>query len=209
LTHDHIVRAVAFPIQVNPQCVATGAQDRKLKVFDLTRGGSAASPDQVNGSSPIVPSTTSEGHEFGTGEHGGSIKSIVWNVDYNILTTACDDKTLRWWDLRTQGVIASAKTEGDITSCELSTNTAEDSFPGVLSVAAGKSCLFFDAGRPGELIKQVKFDHEVASVAINPKNGRFVTGGGKDTWVRLWDFDSEKELGMVTSCTCLKDANTS
>jgi serine-threonine kinase receptor-associated protein len=207
LTHNHIVRAVAFPIQINPQCVATGAQDKKLKIFDLTRGGGAASPDQVNGSSPITPITASEGHEIGAGEHGGSIKSIVWNVDYNVLTTACEDKTLRWWDLRTQRVIAAVKTDRDITSCELSTNKAEDSDPGILSVAAGHSCLFFDAGRPGELIKQVKFDHEVASVAINPSTGRFVTGGGKDTWVRVWDFDQEKELGTHLPSTIEGQAN--
>ncbi|EXJ66118.1 uncharacterized protein A1O5_10733 [Cladophialophora psammophila CBS 110553] len=197
LTHNHIVRAVAFPIQTNPQCVATGAQDKTLKIFDLSRGGSAASPDQVNGVSPITPTTTSEGHEIGAGQHGGSIKSIVWNVDYNILTTACEDKTLRWWDLRVQRMIASVKTEQDIMSCELSTNKAEDSNPGILSVAAGRSCLFFDAGRPGELIKQVNFDHEVASVAINPTTGRFVTGGGVDTWVRVWDFAQEKELEVL------------
>ncbi|KIW76219.1 hypothetical protein Z517_10965 [Fonsecaea pedrosoi CBS 271.37] len=197
LTHNHIVRAVSFPIQTNPQCVATGAQDKTLKIFDLSRGGSAASPDQVNGASPVTATTTSEGHEIGAGQHGGSIKSIVWNVDYNILTTACEDKTIRWWDLRVQRMIASVKTERDITSCELSTNKAEDSNPGILSVAAGQSCLFFDAGRPGELIKQVNFDHEVASVAINPATGRFVTGGGKDTWVRVWDFAQEKELEVL------------
>lgn len=203
LTHNHIVRAVAFPIQVNPQCVATGAQDKTLKIFDLSRGGSAASLDQTNGTSPTVPSTTSEGHEIGAGQHGGSIKSIVWNVDYNVLTTACEDKMIRWWDLRTQRMITSVKTGRDITSCELSTNKAEDNDPGILSVAAGQSCFFFDAGRPGELIKQVNFDHEVASVAINPTTGRFVTGGGKDTWVRVWDFAQEKELGMIlTSLSC-------
>lgn len=198
LTHNHIVRAVAFPIQNNPQCVATGAQDRKLKIFDLTRAGSAGSPAQTNTSSPVTPSTTSEGLEIGAGQHSGSIKSIVWNVDFNILTTGCEDKTIRWWDLRTQRMIASVKTDRDITSCELSTNRSEDNDPGILSVAAGHSCLFFDAGRPGELIKQVNFDHDVASVAINPSSGRFVTGGGKDTWVRVWDFDQEKELGMFS-----------
>ena len=168
-----------------------------MKIFDLSRGGAAASPAQANGASPITPTTTSEGHEIGAGEHNGTIKSIVWNVDYNILTTACDDKTIRWWDLRTQRSITSVNTERDITSCELSTNRSEDNDPGVLSIAAGHSCFFFDAGRPGELIKRVDFDHDVASVAINPSTGRFVTGGGKDTWVRVWDFAQEKELGMT------------
>ena len=187
--------------------MATGAQDKKLKIFDLSRGGSAAPSDQTNGSSPTTATTTSEGHEIGAGEHGGSVKSIVWNVDYNIITTACEDKTLRWWDLRIQRPIATYKTDRDITSCELSTNKAEDSDPGVLSVAVGQSCLFFDAGRPGDLIKQVKFDHEVASVAINPSRGRFVTGGGKDTWVRVWDFAQEKELGRGSPCNSFSHAN--
>ena len=144
---------------------------------------------------------------MGTGEHESTIKSIVWNVDYNILTT-CDDKTIRWWDLRTQQVIASVKTEKEITSCELSTNKAEDSDPGILSVAAGHSCLFFDAGRPGELLKQVNFDHDVASVAINTSTGRFVTGGRKDPWVRVWDFAQEKELGMSRTLHGLPHALT-
>lgn len=161
----------------------------------MTRGGSAATPSQANGNSTVTPTTTSDGHEIGIGEHNGSIKSIVWNVDYNIITTACDDKTIRWWDLRSQRLVSSFKTERDITSCELSTTKVDNADPGILSVAAGNCCIFFDAGRPGEMIKKVNFDHDVASVAINSQSGRFVTGGGKDTWVRVWDFAQEKELG--------------
>ncbi|KIV91268.1 hypothetical protein, variant [Exophiala mesophila] len=194
LSHNHIVRAVAFPLQKNPQCVITGGQDKALRIFDLSRSGITSSP---NASPAPTPTSITAGHEIGPGEHMGSIKSIVWNVDYNIVTTSCEDKTLRWWDLRTQRPINSFKTERDITSCELSTTRADDSDPGVLSVASGHSCFFFDAGRPGEMIKQVNFDHDVASVAIHPQSGRFVTGGGKDTWVRVWDFAEEKELEVL------------
>ncbi|KAI1623125.1 translation initiation factor eIF-3 subunit 2 [Exophiala viscosa] len=196
LEHKHIVRAVAFPVQDNPQCVATGGQDKRLKIFDLTRGGSAA-PQAQSTSSPTTPSATGEGLEIGADVHGGTIKSIVWNVDYNILTTACEDKTIRWWDLRSQRMITSVKTERDIGSCELSTNKSGDTDPGIISVAAGHSCLFFAAGRPGQLIKQINFDHDIASAAVNTSSGRFVTGGGKDTWVRVWDFEQEKELEVL------------
>ncbi len=195
LPHKHIVKAVSFPIQNNPQVVATGGQEKKLQIFDLTRPSTNPSPTETNGDGPRTPNTISEGLEIGAGEHAGSIKSIVWNVDYNILTTAADDKTVRWYDLRTQRLIASHKTERDITSCELSTNEAGDATAGVLSVAAGHSGLFFDAARPGELIKKVNLDHDIASIAINPEAGKFVTGGMKDTWVRVWDFELEKELG--------------
>lgn len=199
LPHKHIVKAVSFPIQNNPQVVATGGQEKRLQIFDLSRATSNASPTEANGDSPRTPNTIEEGHEVGAGEHTASIKSIVWNVDYNILTTAADDKTLRWYDLRTQKAVATYKTENDITSCELSTNEANEANAGILSVAAGHSGYFFDAGRPGELVKQVNFDHDIASIAINAQAGKFVTGGRNDTWVRVWDFEPEKELGKNIS----------
>jgi serine-threonine kinase receptor-associated protein len=177
--------------------VATGGQEKKLQIFDLSRASSNPSPTEINGDGPRNPNTIEGGHEVGAGEHTGSIKSIVWNVDYNILTTAADDKTIRWYDLRTQKAVATYKTDKDITSCELSTNEANDINPGIISVAAGQHGYFFDAGRPGELVKQVKFDHEIASIAINPQTGKFVTGGRNDTWVRVWDFEPEKELGKI------------
>ena len=136
--------------------------------------------------------------EIGAGEHTAGIKSIVWNNDYNILTTAADDKTIRWWDLRTQECIYSVKTDSEITSCELSTNEAEDSSPGILSVAAGKSCYFFMGNRPGELLKKMDFDYDVASVAVNPKTGQFVTGGRYDFWARMYDFENQNELSKYT-----------
>ena len=64
-----------------------------------------------------------------------------------------------------------------------------------MSVAAGKNCYFFDAGRPGELLKHVKTDKEVACVALSGASRRFVTGGAGDTWVHVWDWDSGAEVG--------------
>jgi serine-threonine kinase receptor-associated protein len=186
---------VAFPVQRNPQCVATGGQEKKLRIFDLSQESSNSVHTAANGASQN--GTSNKAFEIGAGEHTASIKSIVWNKDYNILTTAADDKTIRWWDLRSQRPIASLKTEADITSCELSTNDPDGDDAGILSVAAGHTCYFFDGGRPGELIKKVNFGHDIASVAINPANGRFVTGGRHDFWARVYDLASETELGML------------
>lgn len=197
LSHNHIVKAVAFPVQRSPQVIATGGQEKKLRIWDLTR--SSSSPVQTNGASTQAPTTLTDALEVGVGDHTASIKSIVWNVDYNVLTTASDDKTIRWYDLRAEGPISTYKTEKDITSCELSTNQAEDMNPGVLSVAAGTSAYFFDAGQPGQLLKKVDFDHGIASVAYHGSSQgtqRFVTGGSNDTWVRVWDFEPERLLGM-------------
>ncbi|RMZ80499.1 hypothetical protein DV737_g2946, partial [Chaetothyriales sp. CBS 132003] len=184
---------------------ATGSADFTARIWDPQTGEcqqilqhdhivKATNGEGVRAATTL---TAKDGIEVGAGEHTASIRSIVWNVDFNILTTAADDKTLRWYDLRSQRAIAQYKTERDITSCELSTNKFEDNDPGLLSVAAGHSAILFDAGRPGEVIKQMNFDHDIASVAVHPPTGRVVTGGMKDTWVRVWDLEPQKQIEVL------------
>lgn len=182
LTHNHIVRAVAFPNQPHPQILATGGMEKKLRIFDLSRSDSSASS-----TSAIPPS-----YEIGAGVHGGTIKSIVWASDPNILITAAEDKKVRWWDLRQQNTIGEYAVDGVVGTCELD-NTSTD---GVLSVAAGKSVYFFNSLSPASLIKSIKTPYEIASVALHSAQRKFVTGGSSqnDTWVRVWDFDEETEL---------------
>lgn len=182
LSHNHIVRAVAFPNQPQPQILATGGMEKKLRIFDLSR-------DNTTSSSAVPPS-----YEIGAGVHTGTIKSIVWAADPNILITAAEDKKIRWWDLRQQSTIGEYAVEGVVGTCEMD-NTSSD---GTLSVAAGKSVYFFDSKSPGSLIKSIKTPYDIASVALHSGQRKFVTGGSSqsDTWVRVWDFDEEKELGM-------------
>src|SRR5690606_12485467 len=82
LPHNHIVRAVSF----SPQSThaTTGGQEKKLRLYDLSR------PND-----PV---------EVGQGTHQGTIKSIIW-TDPNTVVSAADDKTLRWWDLRSGNMI--------------------------------------------------------------------------------------------------------
>jgi len=167
--------------------------EKKLRIFDLSRSTSSPTSDTASAAPP--PS-----YEIGPGAHGGTIKSIVWagGSDNNILITAAEDKKIRWWDLRTRSTIGEYTVEGPVGTCELE-NTSEN---GVLSVAAGKSVYFFDSIRPGSLIKSIKTPYELASVALHSGQRKFVTGGSNqnDTWVRVWDYDEEKELGMLQLC---------
>lgn len=195
LQHGHIVRAAAFPSQPNPQLLATGGHEKKLRIFDLSRSSSSGnssasssptSPDRMNGTPLIAPC-----YEIGPGVYDNVIKSIVWGPDTNILITASDDKKIRWWDIRSRTVAAVHDLDGPIGSCELDNLSAPS-----LAVAAGKSAYFFSGTVPGQLLKTVQTSHEIASVALHAEAGKFVTGGSEDPWVRVYDFETERELDV-------------
>lgn len=120
------------------------------------------------------------------GAHAGTIKSIVWS-EPNILLSASDDKKLRWWDIRSQDIVQRLDLDDIVGSCELSSDGT------LISATAGKSVYFFDAPSR-RLIKSVSTAYEVSSVALDRETRKFITGGSSDTWVRVYDYDSETEL---------------
>ena len=99
---------------------------------------------------------------------------------------------IRWWDLRARDVVASYELEGMPGTCELDSTTSTPS----LSVAAGKSAYFFSGTQPGQLLKKVITSTDVAAVALHAEQRKLVTGGSGDTWVRVYDFDEEKEMDV-------------
>ncbi|KAI9657380.1 MAG: hypothetical protein M1821_003062 [Bathelium mastoideum] len=212
LEAKHICRAVAFPgmgvevagqgVGERPRWVATAGAEKRLKIWDIERAGAGAgSVDGGGGGGGAQPNGNAQGvedlanYEVGQGVHQGTIKSIVWGADPNVLVTAADDKMVRWWDLRSRTSVAEHGVDGLIGSCEL------NGTGGVLSVAAGKGIYFFDGTQPGSLLKKMDMKYEVASAAVNMEQRRFVTGSTGDTWVRVHDLDTGEEIGkIVVSC---------
>lgn len=198
----HIVRAVGISGGQDvgrTTRIATGGMEKKVKVWNLSREGERA----VNGTNGTSSGEmeVKDFEEVGAGFHGGTVKSLLWTRQdpENGLVSAADDKMIRWWDLRqSQKPIAEHAVDGPIGSCELNDVGANDGLAGgsagTLSVAAGKNVYFFDGAAPGRLLKHVPMQKEVASVAVNRASGRFVTGSSVDTWVRVWDLESEEEL---------------
>lgn len=178
--------------------------EKKLRIFDLSRVSPISAPS-VNGSfagSDSAASTISadKGFEIGPGVHKGMIKSIVWTLDPNILVTAADDKMIRWWDLTTRSVVQEQAVEGEIGSCEFTNVKGEEGDIGsglpVLTIAAGRTIYFYGGTNARTLLKSVVLPYDVASVALHPGQRKYITGGMKDTWAKVYEYDSGKELGL-------------
>jgi hypothetical protein len=99
--------------------------------------------------------------------------------------------------------------QGEIGSCEFTNIKGESGdigggFP-VLTIAAGKTVYFYGGADARTLIKSVALPYEVASVALHPIQRKFVTGGMKDTWAKVYDYDTEQELGKQTHSSAYMD----
>jgi serine-threonine kinase receptor-associated protein len=179
-----------------PSLVATGGFEKQLRIFDLgkTSSGDPLSPE----SATAPPKPAAPSYEIGAGVHQAAIKSIIWGPDRNVLISAADDKVVRWWDIRTHSQpIKTFTLEGPLGSCEMNTLTNPiGSSRSTISVAAGKSAYFFSSTKPADLEAVHKTQHEIASVAVNTMDEKFVTGGSGDTWVRVYDFQTGKELNI-------------
>ncbi|KAH8816941.1 WD40-repeat-containing domain protein [Xylogone sp. PMI_703] len=203
LQQNHIVRAVAFPPD-SGHLLATGGMEKKLRIFDLSKAPhGSASPPTTNGNganSEVVTIPAELATEIGSGVHKGTIKSIVWTRDPNVLVTAADDKIIRWWDLSTGSVIQEHQVQGEIGTCEFSNTRSDINDIGgglpVLTVAAGKTIYFFGGPTARQLIKSITLPYEVASAALYPAQRKIVTGGIKDTWAKVYDYDSEQEIDV-------------
>jgi serine-threonine kinase receptor-associated protein len=204
LQHNHIVRAVAFPPS-NGQLLATGGMEKKLRIFDLSNTAPITASNGANVNTPTDPTAISadKGFEIGPGVHQGAIKAIIWTQDPNILVTAADDKKIRWWDLQNRVVIQEQVVNGDIGSCEFNMVASGPGDIGgglpVLAIAAGKTVYFYGGLDARTLLKSINLPYQVASVAIHPKQRKFVTGGTNDTWAKVYNYDTEEEIGKPSS----------
>ena len=194
LQHNHIVRAVDFEPGIEAKLVATGGMEKKLRIWDLNHAsgetnGASAEPESSLGVTNV------SNWELGAGIHEGTIKSIIWGPDPNTLITAGDDKTVRWWDIRQKSQIAKHTLDGAFGSCELNRSLGSEQNT-VLSVGAGKTVYAFSSTVPGQLISSQTIKRDIASVAINMAEGKFVVGGNSDTWVHVYSLENGEELSV-------------
>ncbi|KDO33140.1 hypothetical protein SPRG_01952 [Saprolegnia parasitica CBS 223.65] len=166
--HKHIVKSVEF---INGGAyVATGGQEKLLRVFDL-----AASTND-----PLFTMTCDEG-----------IRKIVEIPGQAAVTVATGDTAgnVVVWNVETQTRVATfaVDTVGGVMDMEASRGGR------VLTVAAGSHVSFFDTTSWTllfDVTMPITFNAE-GGASLHPTLDRFVAGGS-DTWVRVFAWEAGK-----------------
>jgi serine-threonine kinase receptor-associated protein len=169
LPHDHIVRACCF--SDDGQKLATGCQDKKVRIFNLANTNN-------NKMFTLDPYMILDGHK-------NTIKKILW-LDDNTILTASDDKTIKKWDISEEGRKIHERTFDDaVTDLSLVGN--------MLVVTSGNTVYFFQNDITDFPYKQYQLPTKVNSAHLHPQMNVFVAGG-EDLKVYKYSFDSGTEL---------------
>ena len=118
LAHKHIVKSVNF--SSCSKYLATGSNDKKLRIFDLEQHEE--------------PKVMFEGHTSG-------IKQVLFTPNDRQLISCSDDKTLRFWDSSSGKEIHKFELSGAIGGMELSKDG------NTITIAHGQAVSFFNANR--------------------------------------------------------------
>jgi len=146
----------------------TGCQDKLLRIFDLNKP--EAEPLKIEG-------------------HTQSLKTAVWSNDGNTIISASQESVLRIFDTRTLTQVKTHSLKAPATSIEISLDGKH------ITTSVGKEVIFWDANT-FDLLKSFTVSVESNSATLSPDSQTFVIGG-IDHWVRVYDFNSCKELEIL------------
>lgn len=169
LDHGHIVKTLAF--SPDDTRLATGCNDKLLRVYTLNPDGSISEP-------VVIP------HD------NQAVRRLIWDNDGTHIITGAADKKIRVWDLATKTVEREIEVTGEVMDLEMSRDGKR------ITVAAGHHVTFLDAATYAVLdSRALEIDVETAS--LHPTNPNRFVAGGSDLWVRLFETSTGEELACL------------
>eukprot|EP00466_Bigelowiella_natans_P007332 jgi/Bigna1/45686/e_gw1.139.1.1 len=162
--HRHIVRATTF--SKDDSKIFTAGHEGKIRIYDLKK--------------PEAEPTICE-------DKRAKIQYLLTPSESLIVSSDDKEKMIKVWDTRTLKHVKSLETSGVITDLGYSLDSS------LMCATAGNSAFFWDM-KTFDLVKEMKTDRELMSVAVDTERNRLVLGSVKELWVRRYDFKSEKEV---------------
>ncbi len=126
--------------------------------------------------------------------HRGSILSLAFSPDNNLLASASKDATVRIWDLNTNKQIGKLKGHRkDVLSVAFSPNGKI-----IATASEDSTIIFWDAATFKSMGSSLKaHNFQVWSLAFSP-NGKYLASGSYDTNIIIWNVETMAELGRFT-----------
>lgn len=170
--HQHIVKTLDF--SPDSRRLATGGHEGLLRIYELNQ------PE----ADPIAVAQLADKKI--------TITKCNW-LDNNTVLAAGGDGGIRFWEVSDEPkLLRTLKVDAEVRDMELSRISTGKT---ILTVAAGTKVNFFDLSSY-ELMRShpmpIHFREE-GGASLHPDGTKFVAGGS-DLWVRLFDFDSGKQL---------------
>lgn len=197
LPHKHIVKCVAF--SKDSKLLATGGHEGLLRIYNLqkidasfgvVRGNKKPQEIKVEPDQATLQIAQEEQEKV-------VITKCLW-LDNETVLAACKDGNIRVWSIA--GNLASLKQtirvapKVEIRDMELSLSTIDSKPMHVLTVAAGSNVSFYSVD--GTLLKRWKMPmhfRDEGGASLHPSGKTFISGGS-DLWVRVFDYETGKEL---------------
>ena len=171
VTKDELQRAVLLAVQAQ-------------RIFDTS--------DTQQNLNYVLNKLSPQEHTFKG--HRGSVLSLAFSPNSNLLASASKDGTVRIWDLNTNKQIGKlTRHRGDVLSVAFSPN-------GKIIATGGKdsTIIFWDAATLKSMGPSLKgHNFQVWSVAFSP-NGKYLASGSYDTNIIIWNVESMIEVGRFT-----------
>lgn len=123
--------------------------------------------------------------------HDGTVNSVAFSPDGNLLTTASDDKTVRFWNLAGEPTDTLLGHTGAVQSVAFSPDGER-----LLTYAADSTARIWN--RKGEAVYVLRHGAGLNSAVLSP-NGRWVLTACNDSTASLWDAQTGERLNTWKS----------
>ena len=121
--------------------------------------------------------------------HTDNIRHVVFsNLDNRKFVSACDDKTVRFWDARSESEIFKLTFDQVPNGIEVSNDKS------ILSICYGSNIMFFSLENMMKM-GEFRVPTQVYTSSLHPDKSVFVCGG-EDFLIYKYNFHTGQQLGM-------------
>lgn len=124
--------------------------------------------------------------------HTDNIRHVVFSsIDNQKFVSASDDKTVKFWDKRSQSEVFKLTFEEIPNGIDISKDKS------ILSICYGSNVMFFNLETMNKIC-EFRVPTQVYSSSLHPDKNVFVCGG-EDFLMYKYDFQTGQQLGMLSN----------